>query len=358
MSLEELDPAAGIGWGAPAGPPVFADHEPMAETHTHLGGSVPTHVLWEIAHASGVAVPVKDYWEFAQLIAVPDAGVDGLAGLDEIYQLCERIQSSPAAVERATHALIGGGYRHQAITCVEVRFNPAKRNRQGETDLDHVILAACRAVDRASIEYPAVRAGVVLMCDRTFDRALNEAIVGKALRWRDRGVVGVDIGGPRPVPGPWPYAELAEAFAAARAGGLGITVHAGEEGDPDELGEVLEHLRPHRIGHGVLAAHRPDLCEMLVGADVALELCPTSNLRTGVFAELAELAEAVRRLAAAGVCLTVSTDGPQMMRTGLRDEYELLVGSGALSTDQARQANAAGHRRSFCPPLRSSSPRR
>lgn len=349
--LEDVDHSAGqrhpeIAEG------VFDERLPLAELHTHLGGSVPTHVLWEIAHATGVAVPVKDYWEFAEMVAVPDSGVDGLVGLDAIYGLCERVQSSPAAVERAVHAMIGGGYRSQRITCVEVRFNPAKRNRGGETDLDHVILAACRAVDRAALEYPAVRAGIVLMCDRGFDRSLNETIIEKALRWQDRGVVGVDLGGPRPDPGRWPYASLREAFRSARAGGLGVTIHAGEEGDPDELGEVLEELQPHRIGHGVLAAGDARLCRMLADADVALEVCPTSNLRTGVFGDRDELAGAIRSLLSAGVALTVSTDGPQMMRTSLRDEYRLLVECGAFGVAEAHQANDEGHRRSFCPPPR------
>ena len=266
---------------------VFPPAEPLAELHTHLGGSVPTHILWEIAHQTGVATGVSDYWAFEAKVSVPDAGVDGLDPLDDIYGLCERIQSSPDAVERAVHALISGGYRKQRITTVEVRFNPAKRNRSAEIDLDHVVLAACRAVDRASIEYPAVRAGVVLMCDRTFSVELNEVIVAKALRWRDRGVVGIDLGGPRPHPGRYDYSVHAPAFAEARAAGLGVTVHCGEDGDPTEIADVVESLRPHRIGHGVLAHRDEAVLGAVVDAGVVFEWCPTSNLRTGVFDSVA-----------------------------------------------------------------------
>ena len=73
-----------------------------------------------------------------------------------------------------------------------------KRNRGGERDLDHIILAAIRGLDRASIEYPQVRAGLILMMDRTFSHELNAIIVEKAIRWAPRGVVGIDIAGPRP----------------------------------------------------------------------------------------------------------------------------------------------------------------
>ena len=68
------------------------------------------------------------------------------------------------------HAAIGGAYRSQGITTLELRFNPMKRNRGGERDLDHIILAAIRGLDRASLEYPQVRAGLILMMDRTFTR--------------------------------------------------------------------------------------------------------------------------------------------------------------------------------------------
>jgi adenosine deaminase len=331
---------------------VFPSAEPLAELHTHLGGSVPTHILWEIAHATGVATGVSDYWEFERRVRVPDAGVEGLDPLDHIYALCERIQSSPDAVERAVHALISGGYRKQRITTVEVRFNPAKRNRSAEIDLDHVVLAACRAVDRASIEYPAVRAGVVLMCDRTFSVELNDVIVGKALRWRDRGVVGVDLGGPRPHPGRYDYAAHAPAFAEARAAGLGVTVHCGEDGDPTEIGDVVESLRPHRIGHGVLAHRDVSVLGAVVSAGVVFELCPTSNLRTAVFGSVEELADAYRTIIAAGAQVTVSTDGPEMMRTQLRDEYHLLVDAGVVDADGARAANQLAHEVSFAPRLR------
>jgi len=355
--LADLDQVETVGYMIKTNPSIeltskfspFGPGEAMAELHTHLGGSVPVHVMWEVAHAQGISLPMKDYWEFHELIRVRDEGVQGLGGLDDIYHWSELIQSSPAAVERSVHTMIGGAYRSQMITCLEIRFNPAKRNRGGEWDLDHVILAACRAVDRASLEYSKVRAGLVLMMDRTFPKHLNEVIVEKALRWRDRGVVGIDLGGPRPEPGRWPYEDLAEVCAAARAGGLGVTIHCGEEGDPEEIGTVIESLRPARLGHGVLAANRPDLLTLIRERNVALEICPTSNLRTKVFGTVAEMAGAVRRIADAGVQLTVSTDGPVMMGTKLRDEHGLLVSSGALSVEEVRRANQLAHEVSFCP---------
>src|SRR5947208_6717671 len=173
--------------------------EGLAELHTHLGASVASDILWSLAHEQGIALPVKDYWEFDRLVTIADPRrVDSLDALDEIYHWTELIQSSPIAVERSVHGAIGGAYRSQGITTLELRFNPMKRNRGGERDLDHIILAAIRGLDRASLEYPQVRAGLILMMDRTFTQRQNEVIVEKAIGWSSRGIVGVDIAGPRP----------------------------------------------------------------------------------------------------------------------------------------------------------------
>src|SRR6476620_8751151 len=200
----------------------------LAELHTHLGGSVASDIMWSLAHEQGIALPVKDYWAFDALVTVSDPrGVESLDELDAIYHWTELIQSSPLAVERSVHAAIGGAYRSQRITTLEVRFNPMKRNRGGERDLDHIILAAIRGVDRAQLEYPQVRAGVILMMDRTFDERQNEIIVEKACRYAARGVVGIDIAGPRPGAGRFAYAALAPLVQQAREAGLGVTVHCG-----------------------------------------------------------------------------------------------------------------------------------
>src|SRR6266496_3133882 len=224
----------------------------LAELHTHLGGSVASDILWTIAHEQGIALPVKDYWEFDRLVTVSDPrGVANLDALDAIYHWTELIQSSPLAVERSVHAAIGGAYRSQRITTLELRFNPMKRNRGGERDLDHIIMAALRGLDRASLEYPQVRAGVILMMDRTFDERQNEVIVEKAIRYGPRGIVGVDIAGPRPRGERYSYRELAPLVEEARDAGLGITIHVGEEGEEhaaDELAEVIERSEERRVG--------------------------------------------------------------------------------------------------------------
>ena len=329
---------------------MIAADEGLAELHTHLGGSVASDILWSLAHEQGIALPVKDYWEFERLVTVSDPrGVENLDALDAIYHWTELIQSSPLAVERSVHGAIGGAYRSQGITTLELRFNPMKRNRGGERDLDHIILAAIRGLDRASLEYPQVRAGLILMMDRTFDARQNMVIVEKAIAWAARGIVGVDIAGPRPGGGRYDYTRIAPMVETARAAGLGVTIHVGEEGatGAEEIGEVVEHLRPDRIGHGILAARDPGLMRLLRDAGTVLEICPTSNLLTKALPDEDAVRGTFRAFVEHGVAFTIATDGPEMMGTHLRDEFDLLERIGALDSDEIRQANARGHAASF-----------
>src|SRR6476659_9631217 len=322
----------------------------LAELHTHLGGSVASDIMWSLAHEQGISLPVKDYWEFDKLVTVSDPpGVPNLDALDAIYHWTELIQSSPFAVQQSVPAAIGGAYRAQRITTLEVRFNPMKRNRGGERDLDHIILAASRGLDIARLEYPQVRAGLILMMDRTFDARQNEVIVEKAIRWAARGVVGVDIAGPRPGGLRYDYTQVAPMVETARAAGLGVTIHVGEEGatGAEEIGEVVESLRPDRIGHGILAAGDPDLMALIRDAGVMLEVCPTSNLLTQALADEDAVRETFQRFVEHGVPFTIATDGPEMMRTHLRDEFELLHRIGALDVDALERANERGHAASF-----------
>ena len=114
-----------------------------------------------------------------------------------------------------------------------------------------------------------------------------------------------------------------------------------------EIGEVLEVLRPDRIGHGILAASDPELMRELREAEVVLEICPTSNLLTKSLPDEEAVRDVFRTFVDNGVLFTIATDGPEMMRTHLRDEFDLLLRSGALTQEELDEANARGHAVSF-----------
>ncbi len=317
---------------------------PLTELHVHLGAAVTPPIMWGIAHAQGIRLPTKDYWAFRDLITVGRRKRSFQAYLD-LFHWTELIQSSPLAVERSVYEVIGGAYRKNNITQLEVRFNPMKRNRGGEQDLDHIIAAAVRGMDRAVLEYPQVRAGLVFCLDRGFSRELNEIIAAKAIAWRSRGVVGIDIAGP--VVDRFRFSDYTDVYAECRRAGLGLTVHAGETGGPDEVREAVVALEPDRIGHGVRSAEDVRVMGMLRERGVVLEVCPSSNLNTGVLADVAAVRRAVRAFVDHGVRFTVSTDGPEMLRSMLRDELKLLLRHEILDLDEVQRVIAVGREASF-----------
>ena len=321
---------------------------PLTELHVHLGAAVTPPIMWGIAHAQGIRLPTKDYWAFRELITLGRRRRRSFQAYLDLFHWTELIQSSPTAVERSVYEVIGGAYRKNNITQIELRFNPMKRNRGGEQDLDHIIAAAVRGMDRAMLEYPPVRAGLIFCLDRSFSRELNEIIAGKAISWHRRGVVAVDIAGPQNPH--FRFADYREIFAECRRVGLGVTVHAGEVGPPDEVREAVEALDPTRIGHGVQSARDANVMALLRERGVVLEVCPTSNLSTGVVHDVAELRHIIRRLIDHEVRFAISTDGPEMLRSYLRDELALLLRHEVMSLDEVRRAVETARQASFVTP--------
>src|SRR5262249_2658190 len=158
----------------------------LIDLHIHVGAAVAPHVLWEIAHDHGFKLPVRTYPEFQDLIYADPNRVTSLDGyLDIMHRWTERIQSSPSAIERSVYSIIGKEHRSSRVSTIELRFNPMKRNLGGERDLDHIIAAAIRGMDRACLAY-GIRAGLIFCLAREFDYELNDIIVRKAERYRDR----------------------------------------------------------------------------------------------------------------------------------------------------------------------------
>jgi len=238
------------------------------------------------------------------------------------------------------------------VSTIELRFNPMKRNVGGERDLDYIIAAALRGMERACLDY-GVRAGLIFCLAREFDYALNEIIVRKAEKYRGTGVIGIDLAGPEQH-----TLELGgdvdryrDLFARARAAGLGTTVHTGEttHTGPEGVLAVIDKLKPARIGHGIAAAQSEEAMRKLVERNIVLEICPSSNLRTHAVADLADLRRVFDRLRATGVRMTINTDGTYLLGTTLRKEFDLLLGEKIVSESEAHGYIANARAATFIP---------
>jgi adenosine deaminase len=195
------------------------------------------------------------------------------------------------------------------------------------------------------LEYPSVKAGLILMMDRRLTPAQNGIIVQKAIRYYGKGVVGVDLAGPDQRG--FRMAEVTPLFHQARDAGLGITVHCGETGDLDEMNYVVREVRPHRIGHGIAAARERKLMDKLVENEITLELCPTSNIKNGMVRDARQLKQIVSTLQKNDVRITVNTDGPELYHTNVFKEQEFLVKIGAMTHKQVARCNQLAFEASF-----------
>lgn len=324
----------------------------LVDLHIHLGGAVAPHVLWSIAHQQGFKLPAKNYFDFVDLLTASPEKVSGLDDyLKIMHNITERIQSSPGAVERSVYEVIGKEYRSSRVTQIELRFNPMKRNLSSELDLDHIIHAALRGMDRAVLEY-GVKACLVFCLAREFDHKANAILVEKAIKYRTRGVLGIDLAGTEKNAvelEPVAVAKYEALFAHARKHGLKTTVHTGETAGtgPEGITAVVERLRPDRIGHGICAASDEATMRLLKERDIVLELCPTSNLHTRAVSGIKELEHIVRTFWDRGVKFTLNTDGPYLLNTDMQKELELIEQNRILTPEQVAQTLQWARERSF-----------
>lgn len=309
-----------------------------AELHAHLGSSVDPAILWSIAHHHGIKLPSKDYWDFADLITMTEN--ERNKTLDDmhnnLFYWTELIQSSPNAIEDSVRNVIGGGYRKCNITVQELRFNPMFRNRGGEKDLDHIIVASLWGLDRATLEYPQVKAGIILMMDRTLSYKQNSIILQKAIRYKDSGIIGIDLAGPQRKS--FSIKRHLNLFRQARAAGLGITIHTGEEGSLAEMKYVVKEIKPDRIGHGLLCVKDKKLMKDIVDQGIVLESCPTSNIKNSVVKDVAELKQIFKTYLKNKIKFTINTDGPEMYSSNMCQEQNLLIKNKILSTAEVKKA--------------------
>ncbi len=314
----------------------------LTELHVHVGSAVDPPIMWEIAHDQGIKLPTKDYWEFEKLITV--SGKISHQQYLELFYWTELIQSSPEAIEASIYSIASGAYRKNNITTLEIRFNPMKRNRGGERDLDHIILSAIHGMERAMLAYP-IRVGLIFCLDRTFSAELNSIIAKKAIKYKKRGIVGIDLAGSSS--NEFDIAGLAQMLNECRNKGLGITIHTGETTGPEEVRKVMKFLSPMRIGHGVRSVEDDSLLEEIAKKGIVLEICPSSNLHTGVVKDLNEFRNIFSKLKQKKVAYTINTDGPEMLKTNLLNEYYLLLQNNILSKEDLLLASKKAREASF-----------
>jgi adenosine deaminase len=288
---------------------------PKAELHLHLDGSLRIDTALELARTRGVDAP-RDRAGMAAALIAPMPCRDQ-AELLRAFDLPIALMQDSEALERIAAELVEDKAA-DGVRYIEIRWGPSLHVAAG-LELGDGIEAVC-----AGARDSAARTGTVvrLICTalRSHEPEANVRLAETAARFRDAGLTGWDLAGPEAAfPDPLTHAA---AFDAARAGGLRITVHAGEWGGAPQVRRALA-VNPERIAHGPGAIEDPDLCRELIDRGIALDLCPTSNVQAGIVPSL--VAHPLARLHRAGVPVTLSTDDATVSNITLSEEYRRAV---------------------------------
>ncbi len=282
---------------------------PKAELHFHLEGAIPVPALWELIQHHGGDPIIKNQDQLVEWFSYRD-----FAHFMETWEWMSGFLRSYDDFEFAAEAVA----RHlveQNIVYVESFFSPSDFRQHG-LDPQGIAKAIRTGLDRVDgVEIPLI---VDLVRDRGPEGTARTLAAIKEVASEAR-VIGVGIGG-------FELAHPPEQFAAvyddAREFGFRLTAHAGEEAGPESVWGAVLDLGAERIGHGVRSIDDPQLVHYLVEHQIPLEVCPTSNLRTGVVAHWDQ--HPVGRLIDAGVMVTINTDDPAMFGATLAGEFEVL----------------------------------
>ena len=294
---------------------------PKAELHLHLDGSLRVETALELARTRAVEAPTTR--EGMRGVLVAPMPCRDQAELLRAFDLPIELMQDAEALERITTELVLTKAAEN-VRYVEIRWGPLLHVRRGlalEDGIDAVVQGA-----GAGARATGTVVRLIVTALRSHDPADNVRLAETAARFRDRGLTGWDLAGPEAAyPDPLLHRR---AFEAARAGGLRITVHAGEWGGAAQVRRALE-VGPERIAHGAAAIDDPSLVGELRSRAICLDLCPTSNVQAGIVASLAD--HPLARLHRAGVPVTLSTDDTTVSDLSLTDEYGRALGEIGLT---------------------------
>ncbi|OQY24853.1 MAG: adenosine deaminase [Anaerolineaceae bacterium 4572_32.2] len=316
---------------------------PKVDLHRHLEGSLRLRTLAEIAQEHGIDLPSYDIKYLRRFATVTtDERLDFQNFLTK-FAFLQRFYPTQAAVERVAYEAVADAVADN-IKYLELRFNPAAPTREQDFSLDQVVTWVCGAVARAQCDCE-ISVNLILQIDRRGSLDMASRIVDIALAHRDEGIVGLDLAGYEVA---YPARRFADIFHRAAQEGLGITIHAGEEGGSENVREAIELLGANRIGHGVRSIENSEVVQLLRERGVTLEVCPTSNLQTAVVSRFG--AHPLPDLLALGLRVTINTDDPSISDTTLTDEYMVAMMAMGMTLKQIKHTIMVAVEDSFQPP--------
>jgi aminodeoxyfutalosine deaminase len=313
-------------------PSNFIRQLPKAELHLHLEGAVDAKTLLELRQRHGDKATLAEteslytYSDFQSFLMAFKAVSAHLRGPDDYelatYRLMQRLKEE-SIMHAEVYVAVGVClFRKQDFAAI---FEGLERGRaRGARDFGVSLLWIFDATRHFGVEEA-------------------QKVFELAVRYQERNVVGVGIGGDEQKAPPELFRGV---YSYAADNGLRLTAHAGETAPPESIWGAL-NLRAERIGHGFTAGEDPDLIEELAYRQIPVEICLTSNVRTGVCKAIAD--HPVKSYFDQGVMITLNTDDPALFGTTLSREYQLAQETFGFTDEHLRELARNSFEASFLP---------
>ena len=313
----------------------FIDLLPKAELHLHIEGSLEPEMLFALAKRNNVAIPfasveeVRAAYDFSNLQDFLDIYYQGMGVLQTEQDFFDL---TFAYLQRAN----ADNVRH-----VEIFFDPQGHTERG-VSFDTAIGGILRALDAGQQQF-GISYGLIMCFLRHLDEDAAFATLHQAEPWLDR-IMGVGLDSSEVG---HPPSKFARVFAAAKAKGLKLVAHAGEEGPPAYVWEALDLLHVDRIDHGNRALEDAALVQRIVADGQTLTVCPLSNLKLCVIHDIAD--SPVKRMLDLGIRATVNSDDPAYFGGYVNANFKAIAETLDLSREQLVQLAENSFTGSFLP---------
>lgn len=315
----------------------YARRIPKAELHVHLEGSIQPATLLTLARRNGQPIgdmteaQLADYYRFRNF-----------GHFLEVYISIIKCLRAPDDYRLIAYEF-GRSMSSQNCRYAEVTFTIISNAQFSGLPWEAILAGLNEGRADAEAEW-GVQWGWIF--DIVRDRPdQQDDVLDIALASRDRGCVALGLAGDECQ---GTAATFQRSFEQATAAGLPGIPHTGELCGPDKMWEVVRLLNPRRLQHGIRAVEDPELVAHLRRNGIACDVCPTSNVRLGVYPTYS--AHPLRQLWDAGVVVTVNSDDPPLFNTSLNAEYEHLVMDFGFTADELEQISLNGIRASLLPP--------
>ena len=312
---------------------------PKAHLHLHFTGSMRHSTLLELAERDGIRLPSSLTDEWPPELSTMDE--KGWFRFQRLYDVARSVLRPEQDVRRLVlEAALDDAADGSVWTEIQVDPSGYGARFGGITAFTDLVIDAVREAGRAA----GIGMGLVVAANRTRHPLDARTLARLAAQYAGRGVIGFGLSNDERR---GDTAAFAPAFALAERAGLALVPHGGELRGPDHIVQCLDHLHPHRLGHGVRAAESEAVLDRLATSGVALEVCPTSNVSLGVYATLQEVP--VRALTAAGIDVALGSDDPLLFGSRLAGQYSVLRAAQDFSDAELAELASMSVRSSSAP---------